>query len=263
MRITRVYCPQDLELQKEIVLDERTSHHLINVLRLRVGHIVIVFNGVLNKGYKDYVGKIIKIEKKQVTFLAETALEIHKESSLKIHLGQAISKGERMDWVIQKSVELGVTDITPLITEHCNIKLDEERREKRHEHWQRVAISASEQCGRAIIPMVHAPTMLLDFLKAHDANKTLTKIILHYRNAKPLTSLLKNSHTPSSSHSIALIVGPEGGISDKELADAALHGFQIGSLGPRILRTETAPLAAISILQAELGDLGDFENSGE
>lgn len=249
MRVTRVYCPQELKIHQEILLDERTSHHLINVLRLKIGHIVIVFNG----NGQDYVGKIIKLEKKQAYFLADTVLDIKNESNLKTHLGQAISKGERMDFVIQKSVELGVTDITPLITEHCNIKLDEERREKRHEHWQRVAISAAEQSGRAIIPMVHAPTLLLDFLKAHDAH-THRKFILHYRNAKPLTQLLKDQNNQNISEPIVLIIGPEGGISDRELSDAALHGFHASSIGPRILRTETAPITALSILQAFAGD---------
>jgi len=249
MRITRVYYPQELNIHQEILLDERTSHHLINVLRLKIGHIVVVFNG----NGKDYVGQITKLDRKRAYFLADTALEIKNESDLKIHLGQAISKGERMDFVIQKAVELGVSDITPIITEHCNIKLDEERREKRHEHWQRVAISASEQSGRAIVPMVHAPTLLLDFLKAHDAN-TPRKFILHYRNAKPLTQICKDQNAQNIQGPVALIIGPEGGISDRELADAALHGFHASSIGPRILRTETAPITAISILQALIGD---------
>ncbi len=249
MRMTRVYCPIPLSLHTEISLDERTAHHLINVLRLRVGHMVTVFNG---EGH-DYIGKIIRLEKKGAIFMAEIAQTVDKESPLRIHLGQAISKGERMDLVIQKSVELGVTEITPLITDYCNIKLDEERREKRHEHWQRVAIGAAEQCGRAIVPMVHAPTLLSDFLQTHQ--NCPTKMIMHYREAKPLSSLPSPVTQEGKAGDIALIIGPEGGLTDQEIANAILQNFQVTSLGPRILRTETAPLVAISILQAQWGDL--------
>lgn len=244
MRMTRVYCPLLIPLHQEIHLDEKTSHYLSNVLRFRTGQMLTLFNG----DGKDYVGKLIKLDKKGAVFMAEMSQVVDKESHFKIYLGQAISKGERMDWVIQKAVELGVTDITPLITEYCNVKLDEERREKRHEHWQRVAISAAEQCGRAIITTVHTPTPLSVFLQQHQ-DKDL-KFMMHYRQAAPLSSLLQ-----ASAKQAALIIGPEGGLTDIEVTEAIQNQFQITSLGPRILRTETAPVVAISILQAALGDL--------
>lgn len=242
MRINRVYEPQAIEANQSITLDEKTSHHICNVLRMKAGQMMVVFNG---DGH-DYIGKIEAIEKKRVIFKMEETQKVVNESPLCIHLGQAISKGERMDLVIQKAVELGVTDITPLITERCNIKLDQERRQKRLEHWKRVAISASEQCGRAVIPVVNNPKSLTAFLKEHGQG---LKLVCHFRNAKAL-SQLKDRDT-----NITLVVGPEGGFSDKELSECQLFSYQPVTLGPRVLRTETAPITAISVMQAMWGDL--------
>jgi len=256
MRITRVYSPISIPLHTPILLEERIAHHLINVLRLRSGHMLTVFNG---DGF-DYIGTISKIEKRQVWFTAEASQSIeHRESVLKTHLGQAISKGEKMDFVIQKSVELGVTEITPLITEYCNIKLDEERRSKRHEHWQRVAISAAEQSGRPFVPKIHPPCLLSDFLtqaQSEDQNIPALKLIFHCRHAKPFSEILNlNKNINNNIKNTYLIIGPEGGFTDKEIANAGISGFQPITLGPRILRTETAPITALSLLQFYFGDL--------
>lgn len=242
MRINRIYEPQPIEDNTEVQLNEKASHHISNVLRMKVGQMLVLFNG---DGH-DYIGKIERIEKKRVFFKMEESHKVNNESPLQIHLGQAISKGERMDLVIQKSVELGVTDITPVITERCNVKLDPERRQKRHDHWQRVATSAAEQCGRAIVPTIHDPVNLTDFLRKHDEG---LKLVCHFRNAKQL-SQLKERNT-----NITLVVGPEGGFSDKELSECQLFSYQPVTLGPRILRTETAPITAISVMQAMWGDL--------
>ena len=167
------------------------------------------------------------------------------ESPLAVHLGQAISKGDRMDYAIQKAVELGVAAITPLYTEHGDVRLRGEREAKKLAHWQAVAASACEQCGRAVVPTVHFPMTLAEWLT--ERNEAL-RLVLH-----PGTrGVLEQATAPDS---VALLIGPEGGLSAKDLETALAVGFMPLSLGPRILRTETAPVVALSLLQYRFGDL--------
>jgi len=167
------------------------------------------------------------------------------ESPLKLHLGQGISRGDRMDFVIQKAVELGVTEITPLFTERCGVKLDAERLAKRTEQWQKIAIAACEQSGRSVVPLVHTAIQLTKWLAQETKDLKLT--------LDPWTS--DSIKTIAGSQTIRLVIGPEGGFTDAEVAQTKDAGFMAVRLGPRVLRTETAALTAISALQLQFGDL--------
>ena len=164
---------------------------------------------------------------------------------VEIYLAQGIARGEKMDFVIQKAVEMGVTQIYPVITERCNVRLDSEREQKRLQHWQAVVVSACEQSGRNYVPIVHAPMKLNLWLDSVNADK---KFVLspHVEN-----KLQEKMAQPAS---IAILIGPEGGLSDQEVSAASQHGFTALQLGPRVLRTETAALAALAVLQFQFGD---------
>ncbi len=239
--MTRIYQPQPLIVSAEIQLDEKASHHLARVLRAKVGEEISVFNG---KEQGEYPAKITAIDKKFVSVKLETFIPTQKESPLSIELAQGIARGEKMDFIIQKAVELGVAKITPIITERCNVRLDKEREEKRLTHWESVIISACEQCGRNTLPILMPAITLTDWIAKAQAD---LKIIL-----SPHTK--KTSLPLSNIHSIALLIGPEGGLSRNEETAAEQQGFQALQLGPRILRTETASLAAITAMQCQFGD---------
>lgn len=217
--------------------------HAVRVMRLKVGDTLTLFCG---DGF-DYQCALTRIEKKsaQVEVLDRTS--VNNESPLNIRLLQGISSGDRMDYTIQKAVELGVTEIYPLSTERCVTKLSGDRAEKRTEHWQGVAIAACEQSGRAMIPMVHSPVTLQQWLIEHSTELSLN-ILLNPVGAKKLQAL------PTPSQAIHLLIGPEGGLSPHEIDVAIQHQFQSIILGPRILRTETAALTAIASMQTVWGD---------
>ena len=242
MRTIRIYQAGDYTVGQVVELAPEVAHHVAIVLRMQPGHTLVLFN---NTNY-EFQATLLSIKKKQVMVTINQAQEISRESPLPIHLGQAISKGDRMEWVIQKSVELGVVQITPLITEHCAVKLDKERMLKKVQQWQSIAISACEQCGRNKIPTINAPLPMEQFIQSIQAE---LKLILHPHELKRWRNY---EHTYSE---IALIVGPEGGFSDTEVTLAFKHNFLPLSLGPRILRTETAAICALSVLQAMNGDL--------
>lgn len=240
MRITRIYTTQKLHSNSLVELESEASHHLARVLRLGVGDRVILFDG----SGGEYPGEISAVDKKYVCVITGSHLHKDCESPLNIHLGIAISRGERMDWIVQKSTELGVTALTPLLTEHTGVKLAGDRADKKIQHWQHVAISACEQSGRNRPPLVH-PLLPLDVWLASTVAKR--KFVLHHRAS--------SAGTGEAPDSIALLVGPEGGLSDSEIEAAVQAGYAALSLGPRVLRTETAPLAAIAILQGYWGDM--------
>lgn len=175
-------------------------------------------------------------------------LMVSTESPLSLHLLQAVSKGERMDLVIQKAVELGVREITPVLTERCVVRLKGSRAEKRHRHWREIIINACEQCGRNRLPLLHHITPVEKVL---DEPSGGLKLVLDPSAASSIGALA----SPRDGE-VHLLIGPEGGLSDWELDQATLHGFTAVRLGPRILRTETAALASLSALQVLWGDLG-------
>lgn len=223
-----------------IELDETAFRHLIRVLRMGEGESIRLFNG---DGY-EYSAQLEAVSKKSAQARLQQRSELEPETQLSLHLGQVISKGDKMDFTIQKATELGIHEITPLFSERCDVRLKGERLDKKVEHWQRVAISACEQSGRNRIPKVHQPLSLAEWLNRVDAD---TKLILHPHNQQPLSAY-------SAPDSLALLVGPEGGFSEAEVLQAQQQGFGGLTLGPRILRTETAALAALSVLQYCWGD---------
>ncbi|MCU7555507.1 16S rRNA (uracil(1498)-N(3))-methyltransferase [Alteromonas sp. ASW11-19] len=241
MRIPRLYHAGTIPLDEEFTLAEEPAHHVANVLRLKPNHPVVLFNGDGN----EYSGILISVSRKLVTVEVDACLTLNKESPLPIHLGQGVSKGDRMDMVLQKSVELGVTEITPLITERCAVKLDEKRWQKKHAQWQKIIISACEQCGRNTLPDIHPPTPLSAWMAGSTES---TRLVLTPGAERPL------ARQPYTQHGFRLLIGPEGGLSEQETHQANECGFTSVSLGPRVLRTETAALASLSVLQAQHGD---------
>jgi 16S rRNA (uracil1498-N3)-methyltransferase len=242
MRIPRIYTAQDLDSGTALLLEPQPSHHLARVLRKGVGDTLILFNGAGG----EYPAEITTVGKKQVEVRTGDHRDADCESPLHIHLGIAISRGDRMDWIVQKSTELGVGAITPLITDYTGVKLSGAREEKKIRHWRQVAISACEQCGRSRLPSIRAPLPLSHWLASAEAEK---KLVLHHR-AGERTDV--KAVTPTS---VALLVGPEGGLSEEEIASAEDAGFSSLKLGPRVLRTETAPLVALTLLQGRWGDM--------
>jgi len=238
MRLSRFFIDAPLSLG-EHELPEAQAHYIGRVLRMAVGDAVQLFDG----SGSEYLGSLIEVGKKRVSVKLDEQFAGQPDSSLKVHLGQGLSRGERMDWAIQKATELGVDEITPLISERCEVRLKDERAEKRHAHWRQVAISACEQCGRSSVPVIHPPQLLADWLKANDAE---LKLVLH-PVAEPLVSHVKPA-------SLAFLIGPEGGLTDTEVEHAKANGFHAARLGPRVLRTETAPVVALAVAQQLWGD---------
>ncbi|WP_227842438.1 16S rRNA (uracil(1498)-N(3))-methyltransferase [Vreelandella zhuhanensis] len=240
-KMPRLYVPVAFAPGAQVVLPEGSARHLTRVLRMGVGATLVMFDG---QG-REAGARLSEVNRKQTVVEIEACWPGQAESPLAVHLGQAISKGDRMDYAIQKAVELGVAAITPLYTEHGDVRLKGEREAKKLAHWQAVAVSACEQCGRATVPPVHPPLALADWLAKRDESLCL---VLH-----PATQgALEQAVSPEK---VALLIGPEGGLSSQEVEAALAAGFSSLTLGPRILRTETAPVVALSLLQDRFGDL--------
>ena len=240
MRSYRVHSQSDLKVGQSAVLDERSSHHLARVLRVKVDDAVTVFNG---DGY-NYYSRVSAVTKTNITVDISVKEDPNNESPLSTHLGLAVSKGDRFEWAIKKATELGVSSISPILSQRVDVRLSPERWQKKQDHWQQIVISACEQSGRAVVPEVHPPQPLGSWVETATADQ---KFCLHpgLSNALPTTP----------PNSIALLVGPEGGLSADEVALASDCGFLGLNLGPRILRTETAPLVALSVIGTQWGDL--------
>lgn len=236
----RIFCPQPLQPGAVIDLESGPSQHLARALRKAAGDAITLFNGDGNV----YPAEVVRVGRRQVTARVTAEENTDLESPLAIHLGIVISRGERMDWAVQKSTELGVTSISPLYSARGGVRLAGDRGGKKVQHWQQVAISACEQCGRNRVPHIRQPEELGDWL---DTDATGLRLVLHHRAGAGLPARAPASTT--------LLVGPEGGLSPDEVAAAEQRGWQPLALGPRILRTETAPVAAIAILQARWGDM--------
>lgn len=241
MRTPRVYVDQALA-PGELDLPEQAWSHLVQVLRLRAGDPLVLFNG---DGY-DYPARLVKTGRSGTRVRIDAAGPPEEAPPLDLHLGLGISKGERMDFALQKAVELGVTRLTPLVTARTVVRLEGERRERRARHWWGLIVAACEQSGRRRLPVLDPAAGLGDWL----AQPHPTPLLLDPKGARPLTA------TPPPAGAATLLVGPEGGLNDIERAAAAAAGFVGVRLGPRVLRTETAPLAALAVIQALWGDLG-------
>lgn len=239
MRIPRIY--QNIDpVPQTLRLDENAARHLNTVLRLKVNDKFILFNG---DGH-EYLAVITNIKKHSIEAGIEDSILKDLESPLKIHLGQAISKGERMDFTLQKATELGVTEFTPLVSTRSEVRLKGERAEKKQMHWQKVITSACEQCGRNRIPQLHSSVSLPEWVKQSGEG---TKLILNHTATHRLKDI-------SLQNAIFLLAGPEGGFTQEEKSYAEANGFLSVRMGPRVLRTETAALVAITALQWVAGD---------
>lgn len=241
MRTTRIFTEQPLATGAVIELGKEAARHLVTVLRFQVGQCITLFNGQGG----EFDAEIVSASSKAVAVnvLSEDAVE--RESPLITRLGIGLSRGDRFDWVLQKATELGVSEVFPLFTERTEVKLRGDREEKKQRHWQQVIVSACEQSGRTRVPQLHAPRLLSDWL----AVSADIKLLLHHRSDTTLKSL--QQWAPASA---ALLIGPEGGLSEQEIEQGTAAGFQSLTLGPRVFRTETAPVVALSLLQGWWGD---------
>ncbi|MFJ4372833.1 16S rRNA (uracil(1498)-N(3))-methyltransferase [Pseudomonas japonica] len=238
MRLSRFFIDAPLSLG-EHDLPEAQAHYIGRVLRMNAGDAVQLFDG----SGEEFLGELLEVGKKTVRVRLDQALPGQAESPLRIHLGQGLSRGERMDWAIQKATELGVDVITPIVSERCEVRLKDERADKRLAHWRQVAISACEQCGRSSVPRIEPPVTLAEWLATRDE---ALKLVLH-----PVAEPLVSHARPDS---LAFLIGPEGGLSDAEVEQAKASGFHSARLGPRVLRTETAPVVALAVAQQLWGD---------
>jgi len=244
MRRSRIYTPQKLATTGLVTLEGSAGHYLTRVLRAAAGDAVILFNG----NGRDYAGQICEVRQQHVAVELSGSWMAENESPLRIILVQAVSKGERMDYCLQKATELGVYGIQPVFTHRTEVRLDPNRRVKRLAHWQGVVISACEQSGRAFVPEVRPPLKLREWVaNANDAGNG--RLLLDPGAA------LKLSACPISTVSVSILVGPEGGLTGEEIQGARAAGITAVCIGPRVMRTETAGPAAIVVLQAMAGDL--------
>ncbi|MDZ7923487.1 MAG: 16S rRNA (uracil(1498)-N(3))-methyltransferase [Marinagarivorans sp.] len=242
MRIPRIYTQATLASNSTVELEESLAHYLGKVLRMEAGRELIVFNGQGGA----YAATLAEVGKKSAAINVGAWDDQDRESPLKTHLAIGLSRGERWDLVLQKATELGVTEITPLFTERCEVKLHGDKQDKKFDHWQGIIISACEQCQRNIVPQLNAPQKFDDFIKRDEGHGELN-LVLHHRSDKKLSDY-------AAPKNCTLLIGPEGGLSEDEIVFAQKSHFNALTLGPRVLRTETAPLAALSVLQLAWGD---------
>jgi 16S rRNA (uracil1498-N3)-methyltransferase len=242
MASPRFFCNSKLGPGAQLQLPENAAQHACKALRMKVGDAITLFNG---DGH-DYSADILRIHKNEVVVKITSVKEVERESPLKVTLAQAISSGERMEFTLQKSVELGIAAIQPIAAERSVVKLSGDRAEKRREHWQNVVNSACEQCGRATVPQVAPIMSLTDWLGLRQ--EFALKLLLSPTAEHTLHTL------PKPSGDICLLIGCEGGLSAAEQVAAESCGFTFVKLGARVLRTETASLAALSAMQTLWGD---------
>lgn len=241
MRLTRVFVDAPLAAGARVTLPPEAAAHLTRVLRLGPGDPCVVFNGAGG----EYPARIASAGRRDVAVVLGAHDPVERESPLRIVLLQALARGERMDFVVQKATELGVAAIRPVHTEHSGVRLDERQSTRKRDHWRGIAIAACEQCRRNRVPELLEPLPLDAALTASPDGVRLTLSL----DLPPVPAATFGAAT-----TVTLLVGPEGGLSSAEESLAAHHGFQALRLGPRVLRTETAALAAIAALQALAGD---------
>ena len=242
MRTTRIYVDLELTAGKEVLLPGAQSMHLLRVLRLRTGAVLTLFNG---RG-GEYGAELTGADKAGARLRVGAHAAVERESPLQLTLLQGVARGERMDFIIQKATELGVQRIVPLSCEFSVVRLEPSALQRRVAHWRTVAIAACEQCGRNRLPEIES---IFELEPACSGGEAGAKLMLVPQAPAALAALAR------AMKSAVLLVGPEGGLSGREQLLAQRHGFEACRLGPRILRTETAPLAALAALQALAGDL--------
>ncbi len=240
--ISRFYCPLPLAAGRSVCLPPEAAHHALRVLRLRVGDELVLFDGQGGEypGRVTETGRMLRVE------LSDWR-EVEREAPLALTLAQALPAGDKMDWVVQKAVELGAAAIQPLQAKRSVVRLAGERAEKRTAHWRQVAVAACEQCGRNRLPGIGNILDLPHYL-AQPAGENETRLLLSPHNGARLSDL------PRPLAAVTLLIGPEGGFDALEESTARSVGFQAVTLGPRVLRTETAGLAAMAAIMALWGD---------
>src|SRR5215469_7838173 len=242
MRLTRVYVDAALESGMRLSLPASAAGHLTRVLRLRPGAALILFNG---RG-GEYAASLERAAGSKATVEVGEHQAIERESPFPLTLAQGVSRGERMDLVVQKATELGVTRLVPVLTERSVVRLDEEQSDRKSSHWRAIVTAACEQCGRNRLPEVALPAQLREFLR-QPAGESVRLLL-----SPAATRRIEDVPRPASS--VTVLIGPEGGLSDEEQADALTYGFTAVNLGPRVLRTETAAIVALALLQRQFGD---------
>lgn len=243
MRMPRIHEAQALGLDQTLALSEGNCQHLAQALRLEPGAGLRVFDGRGN----EFAGTVTEAGKRRMTVRLTERVSAVAESPVRVTLGLGMSLGDRMEYAIQKATELGVTEIVPVQAARSELKLGASRAARKQERWQRVAISASEQCGRAVVPSVALPVSTAQWLARLPAQAT--GLFLHHENSVTLGSLSPPEH-------LHALIGPEGGLSDDELEQCRQSGLTGVRLGPRVLRTETAPVVLLSAVQTLWGDFG-------
>ena len=239
MRISRIFADQELQPGSDIELAESAGRYISQVLRLREGQKFVLFDG----SGSDFAAELIRRGRRGCRVRIEGVLSHEQPAALQLHLGIGVSRSERMDLAIQKSVELGVNAITPLFTQRSMVQLQADRLEKRMAHWFGVITSACEQSGRSLLPTLYPASSLADWLGGH-----LGGLVLYHRADQTLATM------PAPGDHLNLLIGPEGGLSETERALATASGFTPVRLGPRVLRSETAPVAALAAIQILWGD---------
>ena len=244
--MNRFYHSKSININETIVMDNFAAHHAIKVLRIKNDDKLILFNG----DGSDYQGQVVNIDKKNVEVLINSKKIINNESNLNVTLLQALTSNDKMDWIIQKTTELGISNIQPIICERSIVKIKNDKIQKKILHWRQVSIAACEQCGRAKIPKIHEPENIIKYLEKVTKSDNETKIIL-----SPDATQSLNKVSPNIEQDIKVLIGPEGDFTKQELEFAIKKGFLSIKIGPRILRTETAPISILSILQYKYGDI--------
>lgn len=245
MRLTRVHVAAELQTGRSLTLEGSAGNHVARVLRLRSGDVFTLFNGQGG----EYAGSVEEVRRDTVLVAVGEHRQIERESALQLVLAQGISRGERMDWVVQKATELGVAGIVPLFTERSVVQLDDRQASRKIQHWRSIAIAACEQSGRNRVPQIEMPIGLYDFLERRASGAAA--LILCPGAALRIADI----PDPGAGAGATVLIGPEGGLSDVEHAAAVRSGFTPVRVGPRVLRTETAAVCALSLLQQKFGDL--------
>lgn len=244
MRLTRVLVPGPLAAGRRHTIEGDAANHIVRVLRLDSGDALVLFDG---RG-GEHAARIEELKRGAVVVEVGERSDMGRESPLSLTLAQGVSRGERMDWVMQKATELGVTRVVPLLTERTVVKLDAKQSQRKLQHWQGIATAACEQSGRTCIPEIAPPVGLHDFLR-RDREMSGARLLLSPAGALRIGDLKK----PDGG--MTVLIGPEGGLAEPEQRAALAAGFVAVRLGPRVLRTETAAVAALTLLQHQFGDL--------
>jgi 16S rRNA (uracil1498-N3)-methyltransferase len=245
MRLTRVHVAGPLVSGQRLRLEGNAASHVTRVLRLRVGGTLVVFDGAGG----EYEASIDKAHGGEVLVAVGARADTERESVLPLTLAQGVSRGERMDLVVQKATELGVSHLVPVLTERSVVRLTAQQSDRKVNHWRAVVVAACEQCGRNRLPSVAAPVPLAEFLKGSAAAGGDTRLLLSPAGTATLEDV------PRPGAGVTVLIGPEGGLTDEEEKSAIAAGFTALRLGPRVLRTETAAIAALALLQRKFGDL--------